>query len=176
MVPSLPSCPLEVCSWGGEGTAPSPAERLRATAAAGLCVINPGANPPVGAARQIKELAHLCLRAAAKGSWEESRAGVGESRGAACVLLIDKKGRASSSERSPAPSKCSRRRRRGKKKALLSLAGDGQNPAASSGKVGQGWGERTPLVWGAPAQGQGLSRVCHGSPRQGQGFQEHPEG
>lgn len=147
MVPSLPSWPLEVCIWRGEGTAPSPAERLRATAAAGLCVINPGANPPVGAARQIKELTHLCLRAAAKGSWEESRAGVGESQGAASVLLIDKKGKAPSSERSPAPSKCSRRRR-GKEKALLSLAGAGQDPAAPSGRGGQcpraGLGERTP--------------------------------
>lgn len=117
MVPSVPPCPLEVCSWGGEGTAPSPAERLPATAGDGLCVINLQANPPVVAARQIKELTHLCLKPAAKGSWEESRVGVGEGAGArACVLLIDKKGKASSSERSQAPSKCRRRRRRGKKK------------------------------------------------------------
>lgn len=112
----MPSCPLEVCSWGGDGTAPSPAERLPATAGDGLCVINLQANPPAVAARQIKELTHLCLKPAAKGSWEESRVGVGERvRERACVLLIDKKGSASSSERSRAPSKC-RRRRRGKKK------------------------------------------------------------
>lgn len=139
MVPSLPSCPLEVCSWGGEGTAASPAGWLPATAGDGLCVINLQANPPVVAARQIKELTHLCLQPAAKGSWEESRAGVGaRARERACVLLIDKKGRASSSERSQAPSKCRRRRRRrGKKKDFLSLAGACQNPAAFNRRGGQ---------------------------------------
>lgn len=122
VVPSMPSCPLEVCSWGGDGTAPSPAERLPATAGDGLCVINLQANPPAVAARQIKELTHLCLKPAAKGSWEESRVGVGErARERACVLLIDKKGRASSSERSRAPSKCRRRRRGKKKKVSFSL-------------------------------------------------------
>lgn len=49
-----------------------------ATAGDGLCVINLQANPPAVAARQIKELTHLCLKSAAKGSWEESRVGVGE--------------------------------------------------------------------------------------------------
>lgn len=170
MVPSLPSCPLEVCSGEGEGTAPSAAQRLRATAGAGLCVINPGANPPAGAARQIKELTHLCLRAAAEGSCEESRAGLGESRGAACVLLIDKEGRASSSETSPAPSKCSSRTRRGKKKALLSLAEPATVQLFAAGEgvraPGQGWGERAPLGPGA----------LQGLPRQGEGFQERPEG
>lgn len=157
MVPSLPSCPLEVCRWGGEaGTAPPPAEWFPATVGDGLCVINLQANPPAGAARQIKALTQLCLKPAAKGSWEESRAGVGErARERACVLLIDKKGRASSSERSQAPSKCRRRRRRGKKKGFLSLTGACQNPAAFNRRGGrcggghsapsQGWEERAQL-------------------------------
>lgn len=115
-----PPVPLKFVAGGGEGTSPSPAEWLPATAGGGRCVINLQANPPAVAARQIKELTHLCLQPAAKGSWEESRVGAGgRARAHACVLLIDKKGRASSSERSPAPSKCRRRRRRGKKKRFL---------------------------------------------------------
>lgn len=78
MVPSLPSCSLEVYSWGGEGTPPFPAEWLPPTAGDGLCVINLQANPLVVAARQIKELTHLCLKLAAKGSREEGRVGVGQ--------------------------------------------------------------------------------------------------
>lgn len=206
MVPSLPSCPLEVCSWGGEGTAPSPAEQLPATAGDGLCVINLQANPPVVAARQIKELTHLCLKPAAKGSWEESRVGVGErARERACVLLIDKKGRASSSERSQAPSKCRRRRRRrGKKKGFLSLTGTRQNPAAFNRRGGHCYGgqvspqpglegegitgcgiatarqAREPGCWlpALPRVGrvEGLFEVCCGDPLQGEDLQEHSKG
>lgn len=74
-----PSVPLKyVAGGGGEGTAPSSSEWLPATAGDGLCVINLQANPPVVAARKIKALTHLCLKPAAEGSWEESKAGVGE--------------------------------------------------------------------------------------------------
>lgn len=155
-----PPVPLKFVAGGGEGTVPSPAEWLPATAGDGLCVINLQANPPVVAARQIKELTHLCLKPAAKGSWEESRVGVGErARERACVLLIDKKGRASSSERSQAPSKC-RRRRRGKKKDFLSLTGACQNPAAFNRRGGHCYGGQVspqPGLEGERIAGSGIA-------------------
>lgn len=73
-----PPVPLKFVAGGGRRDSSLSSRMAPATAGDGLCVINLQANPPAVAARQIKELTHLCLKSAAKGSWEESRVGVGE--------------------------------------------------------------------------------------------------
>jgi len=60
-----PPVPLKFVAGGGRRDSSLSSRMAPATAGDGLCVINLQANPPAVAARQIKELTHICLKSAA---------------------------------------------------------------------------------------------------------------